>query len=123
MQAILESGSLNRNKLLISGVVGVAAVALGYYTLFGNKLNENGDEAPALTEEEALKVMNLICDKFQLVAAQMSQYAQGVKQQYQQQGMMVDESELMQALLPQVDKGLQESEQAAYEVRMRLVEL
>ena len=47
---------------------------------------------------------------------QMIQYIQQIKQQYQSQGMMIDEGELMKALLPQAEKLFSEAEQTIFEV-------
>ena len=60
--------------------------------------------------------MSQIEEKFKLGYMQMIQYIQQIKQQYQSQGMMIDEGELMKALLPQAEKLFSEAEQVVFEV-------
>ena len=124
MQALFNSSSSNStNKMLfVAGTVALAALTAGAYATLGfgssNSTNTNGESEllPALTEEESIKIMSDVADKFKMAYMQMMQYANGIKQQYQQQGMQIDENELMGALLPQVEKSFQEAEDAVYSV-------
>lgn len=118
MQALFGSTNSSNKMVLVSGVVALAALAVGAYASFssGSSSSSNSDLLPALTEEETIKIMSDVADKFKLAYMQMLQYANGIKQQYQQQGMQIDEKELMNALLPQAEKGFQEAENQVYSV-------
>jgi len=109
----------NRNKIILAvGAFGALLASVGYY-LSTRKSSNSEDEvdlAPSLTEEEAVKIMATIEDKFKFGYLQMTQYAQQIKTQYQQQGMMIDEKELNKALLPQAEKMFNDAEAQVYEV-------
>ena len=101
---------------LAAGAIGALVVSIGYYVSTTKGTASDDGLAPALTEEEAVKIMSIMEDKFKHGFTQTSQYVQQVKMQYQQQGMMVDEKELQKALLPQAEKLFHEAEDAVCEV-------
>lgn len=110
-------GGSRNTQLLVASAVGVAAVTVAYFLSSGKLSGGSADDAnlaPALTEDEAVKIMTAVMDKFKLNYISIMQYAAQIKQQYAGQGMQVDDAELMGHLLPQAEKAFQESEAAVY---------
>lgn len=85
----------------------LAASAAVYYTLVSPTSSSN--LAPAIEEEEAQKVMNLLLKRLKILAPKLITAAQNIKMQIQQQGQDVEEAIIMkQFILPHFESSLKE---------------
>jgi hypothetical protein len=114
IQSLLSRGkeSPAKSALILSLVIatGVAAYTYAFPS------NKSSDLAPAVTEEDAKKMMKLILDKLKLLAPRLMGAAQNIKQQIQQQGQDIDDVTLMkQFILPHFDSNLKEIQDAVLE--------
>lgn len=93
----------------------VAAVsAMAYFTFFGFGDNGKSELAPALSEEETVKIMNSIVDKIKLAVPKLIMAAENIKKQIQAQGQDIDDASLMKMfLLPQFEQFVAETQDGA----------
>jgi hypothetical protein len=103
---------------LRTGLLATAVLATGvgvYYSgLFGgSKSSQDSGLLPALTQEEALKMMNAIQERFHLTVPKLFRVADQIKQQFQQQGQDIDDQTLLkQFLLPHLEQALKDIQEA-----------
>jgi hypothetical protein len=86
-------------KATVAVLAVAAAGAVLYQTMMSKKgKSSEGEEeelAPALTEEETVKIMGAILDKVKILSMRMMQAAENIKAQLAQNGQEMDERKLM----------------------------
>jgi hypothetical protein len=86
-------------KSAVAVMAVAAAGAVLYQTMLSKKgKSSKGEEeelAPALTEEETVKIMGAILDKVKILSMRMMQAAENIKAQLAQNGQEMDERKLM----------------------------
>ena len=116
-QEMVFKGQDSRVKIAtIAGTI--AAVGFfAYYTILGSNTSTSDPElAPAVTEEEATKIMNAICDQMKLVAPRLIMAAENIKQQIASQGQQIDDASLMKVfLLPQLEQMIRDTQESIFE--------
>ena len=95
------------SKNLVLAVGAAAALGAGVYVWHKQRAGKNGKKgadsteylAPALTEEETLRVMQAIMDKLKMMAMRMMQAKAGIRAQMEQQGHEMDDRKLMKTFI------------------------
>jgi hypothetical protein len=107
------------NSNLRNGVIVAALIASAYgiYSYVGSSgSSKDSNLLPALTEEEARKIMSAILDRFQMNIPKLFRAADSIKQQFLQQGQDIDDATLLkQFLLPHLEQGLKDIQEAVLE--------
>ena len=114
VQNMLMKGPKGPVQLAAAATAVLATSALVYYRYF----SAGGDTslAPAIEEEEAKKIMNVIFKNVKILVPKLLMAAQNIKMQIQQQGQDVEEALLLkQYLLPHFVSGVQDIQDKALE--------
>jgi hypothetical protein len=93
----------------------VLAVGYGAFSLFSGGAGSD-NAAPAITEEEAKKMMRKILEAVKLTAPKMLRAADNIKQQIAAQGQQVEDAQILQHfILPHLETAIREATQGICE--------
>jgi hypothetical protein len=90
----------------------VCATGLTAYYAFFSGSSSNSKLAPAVTEEEARKILTSIVEKVKSTEPKLVQFAEGIKQQLAMQGQEIDTVQLYKSLcLPHLETAIRDIQQ------------
>lgn len=113
MESIIKSfdnlvAHAKANQFQVIAGASVVAALIASYSFFGSSSNES-NLAPAITQEEAKKLMSDILDKLHLAVPKLLRAGESIKQQITAQGQEVDDAQIAKAfLLPHLETQLRE---------------
>lgn len=99
----------NQPKVAQTALLATAVVAVGYaaYSLFGSSSSSN--LAPAITEEEAAKMMGKVLEQVKLHVPRFLRAADSIKQQIAAQGQEIEDAQILKAfILPHLETSIRD---------------
>lgn len=108
LEALLKRGQQSPTQTILAVTAVLATAGIAAYSWMGSSA-EATDLAPAVTEEEARKIMRAVYDRVKAMVPRLANAAQGIKQQIMEQGQEITDEQLMQAfILPHFETMLKE---------------